>query len=124
MIIYYIAIHSNNPKRRKIMALKETVKPRNINIASELMGSTLRSGKKETIASNIIVLSRANNNEWLEFTWGEYREKCRHNPTVHELKILLEFAEDGLLKCENDTFTVRDGFIAKLWDFVDDSLKD
>lgn len=97
---------------------KEQVKPKDINISNGLVGSELKKSEKETIACNIIVISRKNNNDWLEFTFDEYSNLCQHKVTESERHVLDEFVSDGLLTCDNGKYIVQDAFIAKLWSFV------
>lgn len=105
------------------MSLKKTIKPRNFDISRGLIGSLLMNSEKETVARNIIVLSLANNNEWLDFSWKNYQEKSNHHPSGEELNILKSFVKEGLMNFEDNKFIICDDFIVKLWKFVDDSVK-
>ena len=98
--------------------IKEQVKPQDIDTSNSLCGSELRKSEKETIARNIILISRKNDNEWLEFTFDEYKKRCRHNVTEGEKDVLDELVNDGLLTCNDDKYVIQDAFIAKLWSFV------
>ncbi len=104
------------------MSLKAKIKPSNLDISRGLVGSLLRNSEKEAVARNLIILSRLNGNEWLEFSWKEYQEKCTHRPSKEELRILGSFVNDGLLKNEDGKFIVCDEFIKSLWKFVDESV--
>jgi len=98
--------------------IKEQVKPKDIDISNGLCGSELGKSEKETIACNIIVISRKNDNDWLEFTFDEYKARCRHKATESERDVLNELVKESLLVCDNDKYAVQDAFIAKLWKFV------
>jgi len=54
--------------------------------------------EKETVATNILKLSRfRNDNEWKPFTWKDYTGFCSHKPIREEKAILDEFAETDYL---------------------------
>ena len=94
--------------------IKELVKPQDIDISNGLCGSELRSPEKEAIACNIIIISSHNNNEWLEFTFDEYKNRF----TESERSILDKLVSDDLLTYSNGKYAIQDAFIAKLWEFV------
>jgi len=98
--------------------IKEQVKPQDIDVSSDLCGSELRKSEKETIACNIILISRKNDNEWLEFTFDEYKNRCQHNVTESEKSVLDELVSDKLLICNYRKYAVQDAFISKLCSFV------
>ncbi|TRZ77590.1 hypothetical protein D4R87_02450 [bacterium] len=94
------------------------VRPSEIDTKNDLMGSEFEKSEKETIARNIIIISRQNNNQWFSFSWEDYCNRCSHSPTGSEYSILNEFVREGLLDFINDKYNVKDAFIAKLWKFV------
>ena len=98
--------------------IKEQVKPKDIDISNGLCGSELGKSEKETIACNVVTISRKNDNDWLEFTFDEYKTRCSHKVTESERGVLNELVNEGLLTCNNDKYAIQDAFIAKLWEFV------
>ena len=118
-------------KNNKSKLTKQTVAPNDIDISNYLIGSTLETAERETIAYRIIISSRQNDNRWLDFTWEEYQLKYirkvanwkeRKEREVmerrEERKILNEFVQEGLLKCENGIYLIQNAFVQKLEKFV------
>lgn len=98
--------------------IKKQVKPKDVNISDGLRGSKLGKSEKETIACNVIFISRGNDNEWLEFTFEEYKSRCKHNVTESEKSVLNELVSDGLLSYDDGKYVIQDAFITKLRSFV------
>jgi len=82
------------------------------------MGSALSKSERETIASNIIVLSQWSNNTWIDFTWEEYEKLCKHNVTAAEKGILDDFVNLGYLSKQGEKYRVENFFIFKLCGFI------
>lgn len=74
----------------------EMIKPSNVKKA--LRSTPWQNCERETVATNILKLSRFKNlDTWSPFSWNDYVEFCSHNPTDGEHAILDEFAENGYL---------------------------
>ncbi|MFA5248691.1 MAG: hypothetical protein WC415_05805 [Patescibacteria group bacterium] len=101
-----------------LMFTVEAVKPSDFNVKDHFWGSPFQKVEKEVVARNLVLLSKWNENKWLVFTWEEYRQKCRHNVTISEKNVLDGFVEQGLLKCENGVYSIRDQFIITLAQFI------
>jgi hypothetical protein len=97
--------------------LLSQIPPTAINIKGGLVGSLLGRGKVETIACNIIVISRGQNG-WFAFSWEDYKRLCRHAVTIEERAILDELVSEGLLSLVEGKYFPTSKFIARLWDFV------
>jgi len=79
----------------------EMIKPSDV--TKVLIDTPWKNLERETIATNILVMSRhGNGDEWRPFTWDEYVEFCSHTPTRGEAAILDEFAETGYLSKDAD----------------------
>lgn len=82
--------------------MPEMIKPSDVT-KEDLIGSPLRCSEYETIAKNILALSRvANNDTWTPFTWDEYVAFCTHTAEPSELRILDKFVELGYLRKSSD----------------------
>lgn len=95
------------------------VRPNDIDISGGLVGSRLGKSELETIARNIIVLSRENDNKWLSFTFEKYESLCNRKVTASERWVLDDFVTDGLLECNNGVYSVLDTFVGMLAEFID-----
>jgi len=100
------------------MLTKDTVRPSNIRVEEAFMDSSFQNSEKETIARNTVLLSQWNGDQWMDFTWEEYRQKCKHSVTEAERAILNDFVRSGLLSCVDGVYSVRDAFIQALAKFV------
>jgi hypothetical protein len=71
------------------MKLIDTVKPSDINISNDLMGSNFNKYEKEIIAKNIIIISKKNKNKWFEFSFKEYKKRPnRGKITIQSLQVI------------------------------------
>ncbi|MEI6773746.1 MAG: hypothetical protein WCL18_02770 [bacterium] len=60
-------------------------KPSDINVQLGLGGTFVQNHNAEITANNIVILSQANNNTWLDpFTKAEYLEKMNSNSTTNK----------------------------------------
>ena len=100
------------------MLTKDTVKPSSIEVKDHLWDSSFQNSEKEMIARNIVLFSQWNEDQWLDFTWEEYGEKCKHSVTASERAVLNGFVGNGLLSCADDVYSVQDSFIPDLAKFV------
>lgn len=82
--------------------IKLTPKPNEINTSNELMGSDFKKCEIEVIATNIIKIHKARN-EWTDFSWEEYKNRCSHKVSNKELEILNSMVERGYLHFNTDT---------------------
>ena|SRR6266481_647639 len=101
------------------MQLIDQVKPTDINIKSDLMGSEFRNSEKETIAKNIIIFSRKNSDQWLAFTFEQYMKLCGHRITESGRTVLNELVVERVLTCYGGRYKITNSFIAKLFKFVE-----
>ena len=97
---------------------KEKVRPSNFEVKGHFFESPFKNWEKETVARNIILIPQWNNNEWLEFTWEDYQEKCEHNVTIAEKHIIDEFTKMGLLLLKDGIYSITDFFIEVLKQFI------
>lgn len=93
------------------------VPPTAIDISTDLIGSPLKKSEAETIACNIIVLSRWHGG-WFSFSWEEYQQLCKHDVTLSEKTYLDQFISQGMLSFVNGKYTPTDKFIQTLKQFV------
>ena len=96
----------------------ETIMPEDFDVKDHLWDSPFQNCEKETIARNLILLSKWNGNKWLSFTWEEYQEKCKHSVGYSEKGVLDGFVSDGLMKCEDGVYSIQDKFIVTLAQYV------
>ena len=67
-------------------------------VSKPLWDTPWQNSERETIATNILKLSRhGNGDQWKPFTWEEYVEYCAHDVTEAERRILDDFVETGYL---------------------------
>jgi hypothetical protein len=100
------------------MNMKETVKPSDFETEEHMFNSPFQNTEKEIVARNLILLSKWNDDKWLDFTWEEYREKCEHRVTDGEHSVLNKFVQEGLLSRENGKYSIQDKFIKTLAQFI------
>jgi hypothetical protein len=85
--------------------MPEMIKPSDVK--KPLMDTPWQNSERETIATNILKLSRfANSDDWKPFTWEDYVEFCSHTPSHGEKAILDEFAENGYLKKDGEMYEI------------------
>lgn len=97
---------------------KDNIKPNDFKVGDHLWNSPFQNSEKETIARNIILISKWNGNNWLDFTWDEYQKMCKHNVTISEKGVLDGFVSQGLLACKNGVYSVEESFIRTLAQFI------
>ncbi|MDF2866228.1 MAG: hypothetical protein K0R72_1046 [Clostridia bacterium] len=93
--------------------------PKDVNISNGLMGSKLRRSEFETIARNLVIVSRVKN-EWLEnFTLAEYKKRCSHTVSDREIVELNSMVDEGFLKIKDGTYM----FTTKMFEVYRDFIK-
>lgn len=97
---------------------KKEISPNDFDVKNRIYDSPFHNSEKETIARNLIILSQLNNNQWLRFTWDEYVSRCTHKVTISEKVILDNFVENQLLSNNDGIYSIEDGFIFVLKEFV------
>ena len=97
----------------------QNFKPSDIDISSRLCGSDFNKSELETIASNIIIISKGAGDKWAEFSWEEYKKLCNHQVTDEEGLVLLEMVERGYLDFEEGRFSVNLRFLRIISAFLD-----
>ncbi len=114
------------------VVLKNTIRPSNFNIRRGLMGSRLHKSEKETVACNIIIISRENGDGWFEFSFEEYIRRCNSKVSDEmleeilnrqysemEQEILDQFVrEDRILDFDGERYSVNETFFRKLAQFI------
>lgn len=86
--------------------------PEDIDISIGLCGSKLNHSEFETIATNLVIISRRNG-EWLKnFTIEQYKKACEHNVTVAEISEINNMAEKGFLKNNAGVFSITEKLIS------------
>jgi hypothetical protein len=84
--------------------MPDQIKPSEVK--KPLMGTPWQNSERETVATNILKLSRFKNGDsWKPFSWADYVSFCSHEPIREERDILDEFAEEGYLKKDSDTYS-------------------
>ena len=99
--------------------LVSSVGPKDLDISGQFVGSLLKNSEKETVARNIVILSRRNDNEWLTFAFDDYIKRCARGPCVGEEGVMNALVKDGVLSCADGKYSITDDFIASLWEFVE-----
>ncbi|HYV33347.1 MAG TPA: hypothetical protein VE973_00665 [Candidatus Limnocylindria bacterium] len=97
--------------------IKALIKPKDFDLRNGFGGSLLGKSEKETIACNIVVIG-CKAGDWTPFTWEEYQLNCNHSVTNSEQSYLDGFVANGLMKKQNDEYSITDEFIVLLWKFV------
>ncbi|MFC1598517.1 hypothetical protein ACFL2U_00695 [Patescibacteria group bacterium] len=100
------------------MFTKQEVRPKDINASGGFFSTVWQNNEKETIARNIVLISQWNGNQWLDFTWETYKDKCEHNVTIAEKSVLDALAREGYLTCTGGVYSVQDKFIEALKEYV------
>lgn len=70
------------------------MKPSDYNLR-DFCGSKLRSCEAEEIARNIMLLLKANGDEFKPFTWKQYKKFCTHKVTKSDLRVIELFEFGG-----------------------------
>jgi len=102
------------------MTHRINVKPSEIDISNELIGSALNKTEREVVARNIIIICLNSDDTWIPFSWKDYRNLCSHEIAEESMEknYLDLFVEMKLLSFADEKYQVTDAFIAKLWEFV------
>ena len=100
----------------KELTLK-SVKPADIDIKGELMGSPFGNSEMETIARNVILISRWHLG-WFSFSWEDYKRLCKHHVTDSEKDVLDELVNWGVLEFDGKKYNPTDKLIETLEEFV------
>jgi hypothetical protein len=99
-------------------SLIDGIKPSNFKVGDHLWGSPLKDPAQEAVARNIILISLWNDDSWSNFSWEDYREKCRHMVTDLEKEVLDELVEKELLKFEDEMYHIKCSFISTFKKFI------
>ena len=86
------------------------VKPSDIQ-DGHFFSSVWNNSERETIAGNIVFISKENGDKWLEFSWEDYNRMCHHEVTGGELRYLDILKEEGYLSGDEDTYKPTEKFI-------------
>lgn len=99
--------------------LKSVVRPSDFNNHG-LIGSNLRNSEKETLAGNIITISKMNDDNWLEFTFEDYKRFCapRTNFRGEEAVLNALVKDDGILDKVGEKYSVNENFFRVLAKFI------
>ena len=92
------------------------IEPKDIDISTRLRGSDFNKCEKETIAYNIILISKWKG-DWFGFDWEDYKERCEHNVSDGEKVFLDRFVEEGILEFDGE-YHITIEFIKKLGKFI------
>lgn len=103
--------------KQKVLT-KKAVSPGDFDVKDHFWDSPFQNVEKETVARNIILLSRWNNNSWLEFSWEDYQKLCKHEVSNKEKEVLDGFVAEKLLSLNDGVYSVNNSFIALLENFV------
>lgn len=93
-------------------------KPNEVNIKTGLFGSEFNRREFETIALNIILISKNSGNQWIDFSKKDYQEMCTHNVTPFELILLDEMVDKGFLDYKNEKYYINLKFLGIISEFV------
>ncbi|MDD4931533.1 MAG: hypothetical protein PHG66_05325 [Candidatus Colwellbacteria bacterium] len=94
------------------------VKPSDFAVRDNLWESPFKNFEMETIARNIILISKREGDAWKPFSWNQYKQKSQHEVSNAELSILLKLSDNGVLNYDGDKFSVNDKFITTLQKFI------
>ncbi len=103
-----------------MVKLIENIKPSDINTKSWFMGTSWNKSECETIARNIVIISKSHNDDWEPFTWQDYKDRVSHDAKYGEEVYLDRFASCGDLEKEGDSYTVTNQFIGRLAEYIKD----
>ena len=96
------------------------VKPSQIAITNHLIGSGLQSSEMETVARNIILYCRGEEDSWDSFTMDDYTAFCDHQVTGAEHEVIAQLTNARYLILDGlGRYRVTDDFIVALWGFVE-----
>lgn len=98
--------------------LLTTISPDDIDASKGFFSTVWQNSEKETIACNIVLISKWGGNKWEPFTWEEYKKRCRHKVTDSEKAVLDSFVEEGYLTLTDGKYMVTKRFIAALSEYV------
>ena len=99
--------------------MKIEVKPSDYNIKKHFYDTIWQNNEKETIARNIVSISKNSmNNEFSSFSWKEYIKYCKHKITIGEKYILDDLVDEGYLDFdEEEKYRVNEAFIGVIYKF-------
>lgn len=94
-------------------------KPSEVDISNGLCGSDFNNSELETIARNIIIVSKKSGDQWIEFSCEDYQRLCNHQVTAWELWYLNEMKEKGYLDFKGGKFSINRRFLDVVGMFLD-----
>ncbi len=94
----------------------EITKPSQIETGKDFFNSVWQHSETETVAMNIVIISKWHNDEWEAFTWEQYKARCAHKVTDSEHTELMTMVKSGHLdhNKETDTFTPNIRFVGEV----------
>jgi hypothetical protein len=101
------------------MANVRLLKPSEVDISNGLCGSDFGDSDMETIARNIVILSKKSNDQWTPFSFEQYALGCTHKVSTAEYNILLQMFKSGYLEHSNGVFSITNAFLNVLYPFKD-----
>ncbi len=104
-------------KLRKVLN-RSSVKPEDIDISRQLVGSPLGKLEKEKVVCSIVKIGRQTGNEWPNFSWEEYKDLCGYETDSTDKVVLYHLSERGLLHFDGTFYSVKDELINLLFQFI------
>jgi len=99
--------------------LIEIVKPSNIDISNYFFSTPFRRIEKETVARNIVIISKNNGDQWISFSFDEYSDLSEHEVTMEEQGCLNGMARDGFLSFDGEKYNIESSFIEAISEYID-----
>ncbi len=101
------------------------MKPSDFNIKSHFYSTIWGNSEKEQIARNIVYISLTKmDDEFLPFSWEEYKKYCEHKVTEQEKWVLDDLAEGKYLFFKNNKYEVNAAFLGAILEFKINKVKE
>ena len=95
------------------------IKPSDINASSLFIGSGFRNSESETVARNIVIISRQTVNHWFPFTFEDYKRLSAPKKNFQgEEACLNGLVSQEFLDKNGDSYSVNEKFLIALKMFI------
>jgi len=84
--------------------MEVSIKPSDFDTKQRFMNTIWQNSERETIARNIVIFLRKHGDEFVPFTWNQYRQKCCHAVEAGEEVFLNALAKEGYLDMTEDGY--------------------
>lgn len=104
------------------MTKKINILPSNIR-SGGFFASEWQNSERETIAANIVFISRVNGDKWFRFSWEDYKRMCKHDVTDSEHTYLEYLKDERYLEGTRDRYKPTEKFILALMKYLKEDVE-